>query len=508
MPRWLAALVLALFLAPSLFVLHQALAPGDFAGLGRLSATVLPGYLGNTVLLCALAVGLAVAVGAGAAFLVTFLDFPGRRALDTALILPLLLPPYLVAMTYREMSHLHAWSPRVESLAGAAVILALALYPYVYLFARASFRRQAAAYIEAARAHGLGRAAVAARVLLPLALPAVLLGALLVAVEVISDFGTASVLGVRTLTTAVHRAWFDLYDEALAAQVALLAALLPLLLVAGYGALTGGRGFAGPANRPRPPRPSALTGPWRWLAPALCVLPVSLGFAWPVVVLLGWAAEAIGRLRLDSLYQDLFHTLALAAGTTAAAVLIGLGLALTGRAAHGRGWTLGALSIVSLNFAMPAVVLAIAMLFLTGWSYQTTAGAWLADSILLVLLATVLRFTAFAYFGAESGLQGVSPAIDESARCLGRGGTMGVLRVLLPQIRGPLVVGASLVFVIAAKELTLSLVLQPFGYGSLALSIYHFADIDLYEPAAVYALCLALVVVYPVLSIHRWLGAR
>jgi iron(III) transport system permease protein len=501
-------MVLALFLAPALFLLYRAVAPAELAPLVRFAETVLPTYAGNTLLVSALAAGLAAVVGIGTAFLVVFFSFPGRRWLDTALVLPLVLPSYLVAAVYREMSHLHAWSPPVESPAGAALVLAITLYPYVYLLTRASLQRQAAGYIEVGQSLGLGRRRIALRALLPLAAPAMLLGTLLVALEALSDFGTASVLGVRTLTTAVHRVWFSTYDETLALQVALLSLLLPLLLVAGYALLTRGRGFENPTNRPRPPRRTSLANPWRRIAPVVCALPVVVGFAWPLAVLLSWAADAFGKIRLDSLYGDLFHTLGLAAGTTAAAVLLGLWLALVGRNLQSPRWALANLSIVTLNYAMPATVLAIALLFLSGWSYETTLGAWLANSMALVLLAATLRFTAFAYVSAQSGLQGVSLRLDEAVRCAGRHPLYGTVRVVLPLIRGPLSVGALLVFVMAAKELTLSLILQPFGFGSLALSIYHFADIDLYQPAAVYALCLVLVVVYPVLSLNRWMGAR
>jgi iron(III) transport system permease protein len=508
LPRWVAGALLGLLLAPALFVLHQAVAPGETAALARLARTVLPDSLGRTLFIAVTAAGLAGALGAGAAFLITFFDFPARRPLDTALVLPLVLPPYLVAIVYREMSHRHDWSPPVDSPLAVAVLLALTLYPYVYLLTRASFRRQAAAYIEVGKALGLDRLRIATRALLPLATPGMLLGALLVGVEAVSDFGTASVLGVHTLTTAVHRAWFSMYDGTLAAQLALIAAVVPLLAVAAYALATRGRGFETPTNRPRPPRRSPLTGPWRWAAAVFCALPVALGFAWPLLVLVRWAADAFGRFRLESLSGELLHTLALAGGTTAATLLLGLFLAFTVRPARGPAWSLGALGIVSLNYALPAIVLAISLLVLTGWSYETRLGGWAADSLLLVLLGTTLRFLAFAYFSAENGLLGVSRRVDEALRCVGRHRLHGTLRVLLPLIRGPLLVGGLLVFVITAKELTLSIVLQPFGYGSLALSVFHFADIDLYPPAALYALCLALVVLYPVLSLNRWLGGR
>ena len=60
----------------------------------------------------------------------------------------------------------------------------------------------------------------------------------------------------------------------------------------------------------------------------------------------------------------------------------------------------------------------------------------------------------------------------------------------------------------ALKELTLSLTLQPFGYSSLAMSAYHYAKVDAYQQGAVYALCLIMVALYPVLSLHRWFDGR
>ena len=155
---------------------------------------------------------------------------------------------------------------------------------------------------------------------------------------------------------------------------------------------------------------------------------------------------------------------------------------------------------------MPSIVLAIALLFLTSWTYATDFGAALADSLVLIVLATTLRFAVIAHFSAESGLRSLSRRLDEAVRCTGRGSFHGLIRVLLPQLREPLTVAGLLVFVMAARELTLSLVLQPFGYSSLALSIHHYAELDLYGPASVYALCLALVLLYPVLALERRLA--
>jgi iron(III) transport system permease protein len=503
--KWLAVPVLVAFLAPLAFVTWTAVSPDGYGALAHVAGTVLPIHLGNTLLLAGIASALALAAGGGAAFLVTFFRFPGRAFLDLALVLPLTLPTYLVAMVYREMSHRQGWSPQVDSVAAASVIFAATLYPYVYLLARAAFRRQAMVYLEVGRSLGLHGWQIATRGLLPLAMPALMLGTLLVVVEVISDFGTVNILGVRTLSTMVYRAWFDMYDPSLAAQLALIGALLPLSFLVIYGVLIRGKGFHNPVNRPRAPVPTELQGGWRVFAPIYCGLPVVVGFAWPLAVLLHWAAGAFDRFRLDALYEGLIDTLVVAGGTTAMAMIIGLGLAL---AARDGGWTRAGPWILSVNYAIPAILLAIAVLVFSGWIYELPSAGLLTDGLALVLVATTLRFSAFAYFSIDSGLQGVSRRVDEALLCVGRHRWAGVVRVILPLIRGPLVVGAMLVFVIAAKELTLSMVLQPFGFRSLALSLYYFADIELYGPAAIYALCLLLLVIYPVLSINRWFGSR
>jgi iron(III) transport system permease protein len=506
--HWLSGLLLGLFLAPSLFVVYLALSSWEFGGLLHLTGTVLPGYFLNTLWLALMTLAVALVVGVGSAFLVAFFSFPGRRWVEVLLVLPLAMPSYLVAIVYREMAHRSPWFPAVEPIVGAAMILAVTLYPLIYLLARTAFRSQAMGFIEIGSSLGLDRWRITSRALLPLATPAILLALLLVLVETVSDFGTVSVLGVSTLTTAVYRIWFGQFDPGLAAQVSLLGALFPLMLVLGYGWLTRGRRFVNPTNRPQSAILQPLSRVAGYSALVLCMVPVVLGFLLPLAILLQWASTIVAQFELQRLYPDLLQTLLLAGSTMLIALVTGCWLALSARWKSSRGWSLGTLWILCLNYAMPAIVLAVILLYLSGWVYHTPAGEWLSNSIALVVLAGVLRYTGFTYFSIESGLQGISTHVDDAVAATGRNRWYGVRRVLLPMLRAPLTVAAMLVFLIVAKDLTLSLVLQPFGFGSLALSVYYFADIDAYAPAAMHALCLLLVLVYPVLSLNRWLEYR
>src|SRR5690606_35629346 len=152
---------------------------------------------------------LAVAIGTGAAWLVTAYDFPGRAVMAWALLLPLAVPTYIVAYAYLDLLHplgpvqgairalLGYDGPRefrlpdIRGLPGCIALLGLVLYPYVYIATRAMFMTQAAGLLEAARMLGVGRAALFWRVALPLARPAIAVGAALALLETLGDIGAS-----------------------------------------------------------------------------------------------------------------------------------------------------------------------------------------------------------------------------------------------------------------------------------------------------------------------------
>jgi iron(III) transport system permease protein len=195
-PGWTAAVgVLAAVLAlPLLTIIAlSAAAPRDGVW-PHLIATVLPAALADTALLLAGVAVLTLVFGTAAAWLVTMCRFPGRAVLDRLLVLPLAMPTYILAYAYvelldfsgpvqRAVRGLFGWTsvrdyafPEIRSMGGAILVLSAALYPYVYLSARASFVQQSVCVLEVART--LGRTSTGAfwAVALPLARPALAAG--------------------------------------------------------------------------------------------------------------------------------------------------------------------------------------------------------------------------------------------------------------------------------------------------------------------------------------------
>ena len=285
-------------------VLGLGLAPGHGQGLGAPGATVLPGFVANTLILVVL-VGTGVAFGGTVtAWLVTNRRFPGARFFEWALLLPLAMPAYVMAYAYTDWlqfagpvqtalrhafgwSHGDYWFPDVRSLPGAAAMFIAVLYPYVYLLARTAFIERPHSLTEAARTLGLDARRTFWRVDLPLARPAVVGGIALALMETLADYGTVAYFAVDTFTTGIYRAWFSLGDRVAAAQLS--AALLTFVI----GAILLERWSRGAARVPvggrnRTPAPAArqrLTGVRAWTATVICVLPIVFGFLLPVVLL-------------------------------------------------------------------------------------------------------------------------------------------------------------------------------------------------------------------------------
>jgi hypothetical protein len=151
-------------LLSSPFSLAAIAAGGSGDAWAHLAANVLPRATLNTLLLLGGVGVLTIAIGTGAAWLVTAYDFPGRRVLDWALLLPLAVPTYIVAFAYLDLLHpigpvqtlirdiLGIASPRdfrlpdLRSIPGAVILLGFVLYPYVYLSTRALFLMQASGW--------------------------------------------------------------------------------------------------------------------------------------------------------------------------------------------------------------------------------------------------------------------------------------------------------------------------------------------------------------------------
>jgi len=528
----LAWVVVILCVAP---IVAAALAAfsGDLQTWRDILSSVLPRYTLTTLALVVIVGGSTAVIGTVTAWLVTVYRFPGSKWLEIALALPLAFPAYVLAYAYTSLldhpgpvqtllREVTGWGPRdywfpeIRSLGGAAAMLTIVLYPYVYLLARASFRQQSSNAFLVART--LGRSPVKAflRVALPMARPAIVGGALLAVMETIADFGTVAFFNVQTFATGIYQAWFSLGDRAAAAQLSLCLLSFAILLAGLERAQRGKARTAGRGARFDTLERPRLSGASGVLASFICIAPVFIGFVIPVVML-GKMAVGSGQSLFDGRYVNLmFNSVTLA---SIASVLTVIGAILIGFRARmrpgrtSRGLVIGA----GLGYAVPGGVIAVGLMVpfagfdnaIDGFMearFGINTGLLITGSIWLMILAYLARFMAAALNAYDSGMATVPGHFDAISRSLGQDGPRMLWRVHLPVARTSVLTALLIVFVDVMKELPATLILHPFNFQTLAVQAHRLAADERLAEAAVPSLTLVAFGLVPVILLCRSIG--
>ena len=534
----LSLLIAALCLLPLVAVSIEAwlgVWSGDTTTVDALARTLLPGYTLTTMLIMALVAAGTLVVGAGTAWLVTACEFAGRRWLEILLVLPLAFPAYVLAYAYTDLldhpgavqTWLRAtfelgprdyWFPEIRSPGGAALMLTLVLYPYVYLLARAAFLMQGVGPFVVARSLGCPPGRAFAQIALPMAWPAISAGVLLVMMETIADFGTVSHFGVQTLATGIYTAWFTLGDRTAAAQIAFGLLVIALLLFALERLRpSGASSLAQTSNQARLPR-MRLHGTGAAGAIAACALPVFFGAVLPVVMLANLATGSEQDWLAPRYLGFLTNSLTLAA--VAAVVTVGAAMVLGyNRRTAPSGTSRLAVTLGRMGYAVPGGVIAVGLFVpLAGFDNALDAfarerlgfstGLLISGSIALLVAVYVVRFLAAALGAWRGGEATLTRDLDRAAAGLGAGVPTILRRIHLPMLTPAVLTGLLLVFVDTMKELPATLIVRPFGWDTLAVQAYRLAADERLAGAAVPSLAIVAVGLVPVILLCRRMGTR
>ena len=525
------ALVICLLLALPLLTLFVEAWQPDGGSFAHIRQTVLSDYIVNTVILM-LSVGiLVVLLGVPLAWLIAVCEFKGRRFFNWALVLPLAMPAYIVAYTYTDLldyagpiqmalrnwfdwqSPDDYWFFDIRSLEGAAIVLALVLYPYVYLMVRASFLEQNATLTQAARVLGASPWRCFSRISIPMARNAIIASAALVMMESMADFATVNYFAVSTLTTAVYDTWLGHYDLASAAKLSVIMVMGVLLLLY-FERLQQGRKQSGSdAKLSQQKLTYRLNSSQTLMAWFACTLILTLAFIVPCALLLDYAIGYFEQAWSSDLWQFAVNSLIIAGTTALLALVLATSLNFINRSRPNLGHR-GALRIASSGYAIPGTVMAIGVLVpltfldtqlneLADYVQMPLPGLLLSGSIFAIVMAHLVRFIAIANNGVEGSYQKISPSLDMVARTMGQGGRRLLLRVHLPLLRKSALVATLLIFVESMKELPAALLLRPFDFQTLPTYVYQFASDEQLEVAALGAIFIVLVGLVPLLILNR-----
>ncbi|WP_234035710.1 ABC transporter permease [Erythrobacter insulae] len=529
---WLVSAVIIAALAglPIAAILISA-PSGGMEAIAHLASTVLARYTVNTALLMVLAGGLAAVVGTGCAWLITATDFPGRRLLAWALVLPLAVPAYIAAYIYADLFDFvgpvqsgyralfgwnagEYWFPQIRSLGGGAFVLGIVLYPYVYLLARAAFAAQSHTQFKAARSLGASPRSAFTRVALPAARPAIAGGLALVLMETLADFGVAQYFAIPTFSTGIFRSWLAMGDKQAALKLAAMMLVFVIVLITLEASTRKGRSDSrdGLSAATREPL-IALSPRGKALAAMACALPVLLGFVVPAAHL-AWLAmsdAAIGAA--GNLWTYVSGSLQLGLAASVTCLIAALLLAFAKSRSDSR-WVRGSIRVATLGYALPGALLAVGLLApiglvdggLTRFARDTfgySGGLILTSTSVVLIYALSVRFMTVAYNSVDGGLSKIPAQLDWAARSLGASPARVLMQIYAPLLRPSLLAAAALVFIDTVRELPATLILRPFNLETLATRTYRLASDERLTEASIPALILLAAGLLPVLLLNR-----
>lgn len=536
-PLTIAAMLLSALVAMPLIAIFVIALTGGTNGWQHLLVNVLPRSGAQTLLLLVMTGAFTTITGVTTAWLVTMFDFPFRRLLSFALVLPLAIPSYLAAYAFGEFldfagpvqSGLRAlfgyqtirdyWFPDIRSLGGAVLVLGSVLYPYIYLSTRAAFGLQGRFAADAARTLGVGPLRLFLSVQLPMARPAIIIGLALVMMETLNDIGAVEYLGVHTLTFTIYETWLNRGNLAGATQIAAcLVLIVGALIVIERRARRRQRFAAGKAMAMHQRSARVELSPARgWLATLVCALPFLSGFAIPVLVLGSYALKRLNGLADPKLLKALLHSLEVSLPVAVITLFGGFLLAYAQR--ERPSWpTRFAVRVGSLGYGIPGTVLAIGVLLpLAGLDNAVdeimrshlgiSTGLLLSGTAFSIIYAHSVRFMTLAEGTVDAGFQKLSPHLDMASRTLGRTRLQTLVGVLLPNIRPAAITASLLVFIESLKELPATIMLRPFNFNTLSTMVYESASRSRVQDAALPALVIIAAGLVPVILVSHSLDS-
>ncbi|ELI1840531.1 iron ABC transporter permease [Vibrio fluvialis] len=518
-----------LLVLPILAIFFTAIGQTDDV-FAHLMSTVMPTYAFNTVVLTLSVMALALFFGIPSAWLMAMCRLPGEKVLQWALVLPLAIPGYIVGYIFTGWfdyaGPIQVWLraqtgwmageyyfPDIRSLAGASIVLALVLYPYVYLMCRAAFMEQNVSLLQSARLLKCSPWESFRRISLPLVRPSIAVALSLVAMETVGDFGTVSYFAVNTLTTAVYDTWMNYSNLTAAAKIsAVMLVIVLLLLSAERYSRRRQKLYQSQFNSHEDFR-YALRGWKKWLALLWCWGLVCVAFIFPLLQLLSYAYTYFEQSWTAEFREYALNSLQVSLSAAVIGVAVALVVNFYNRLKSNRV-SVALMRLSSMGYAVPGTVLAIGVMvpvLTLDHAVNDVAKAmqWgrpgliFSGTMFAIIFALIVRFSAVAIGSIESSLNKISPSLDMAARTMGCQANAMLWRVHLPLVRRGALIAGLLVFIESMKELNAALLLRPFNFETLATYVYNYASDEHLELAALPAVLLVLVGLIPLVVVNR-----
>jgi iron(III) transport system permease protein len=515
-------LIFLVFLSPLLVVVASLF--GNYSdNWNHLLTYVLSSYVFNSLFLIFGVSIIASILGVGSAWIVSNYNFLGKSFFEWALILPLAVPPYILAYTFtglfdsygsannlvRELFSLnsnHIFFPNIRNIYGAIIVFSFTLYPYIYLATRMALINQSRSILEVGKTLGLNKLGIVFKLALPMIRPAIIAGLMLVIMETLSDFGAVEHFAIPTFTTGIFRTWYGLYDLQTAMQLSSLLLIFVTFFIfierlsRKNISYTSGSPIYGEIIKVK------LKGYKNILAFLICLIPLLVGFVLPILELSNWAIN----YKLDFFNEDFLknsaNTIYLAVIAAIFCTFLTLLMNFSIRVQK-NNFLFFMSSSLTMGYAIPGLILAIGIMqifnFLDNYFFSTLFNFVLTGSILGLVIAYIIKAYALSNSVIEPAYLRVSPYMDDIAKTLNASNLKLLKNIHLPLLKTSFLTSIVLVISEVIKELPATLILRPFNFDTLAVSTYIYASEERMYEAAAPSIAIVLVGLIPIYFLSK-----
>ena len=518
--------ILLFFLAPILIILSSVFA--DYSeNWSHIYEYVLGDYILNSLILVSGVSLLVMIIGSLTAWLVTNYQFFGKRFFEWGLILPLAIPPYILAYTFTELFDSYGTMneiarslfnleqnemlfPNIRNIYGAIIVFSFTLYPYVYLICRTAFLNQSRSMFEVGRTLGLSQASIFLKLALPLVRPALIAGTMIVAMETLSDFGAVDHFAISTFTTGIFRTWYGMYDLTTAMQLASMLLIFITFCLVIERTSRKNANYSTIGSNFKPTQVTRLGSLGSSVCFFVCFVPIFIGFILPILEILNWSLRFNTSFFNEQFFSISLNTVLLSILSAILCTFIAMIINFSIR--YKNSSVIKSINpFLNIGYAVPGLILAVGIVqlfvFLDNNILNSFEGYFLTGSLFGLIFAYIIKSYALANSTYEAGYQKISQTIDDSARVLKSTGLKLLFRVHFPILKTSFFTSILLVSSEVVKELPATLILRPFNFETLAVSTYIYASEERMVEAAAPATAIILIGLIPIFFISQMIRA-
>ena len=518
--------ILLFFLAPILIILSSVFA--DYSeNWSHIYEYVLGDYILNSLILVSGVSLIVMIIGSLTAWLVSNYQFFGKRFFEWGLILPLAIPPYILAYTFtglfdsygtmneiaRSLFNLEQNEmlfPNIRNIYGAIIVFSFTLYPYVYLICRTAFLNQSRSMFEVGRTLGLSQASIFLKLALPLVRPALIAGTMIVAMETLSDFGAVDHFAISTFTTGIFRTWYGMYDLTTAMQLASMLLIFITFCLVIERTSRKNANYSTIGSNFKPTQVTRLGSLGSFVCFFVCFIPIFIGFILPILEILNWSLRFNTSFFNEQFFSISLNTVLLSIISAILCTFIAMIINFSIR--YKNSSVIKSINpFLNIGYAVPGLILAVGIVqlfvFLDNNILNSFEGYFLTGSLFGLIFAYIIKSYALANSTYEAGYQKISQTIDDSARVLKSTGLNLLFRVHFPILKTSFFTSILLVTSEVVKELPATLILRPFNFETLAVSTYIYASEERMVEAAAPATAIILIGLIPIFFISQMIRA-